>query len=742
MKPKHLFLTRILNRHQNFELFQFLLVLFLILPQAIIAQVIIKEMVEIEPIQSPLSDNPANFDPSLCEPPVHEFVAPGDDETYSVWYGNCEEYGDCFTFIRDNVRPWNVSIVQGAEYVRVQISEEALCENWHDPGNNFVWDNACMYLVFDEQEPDSVATVKINFSSSAGNASYTYNVYKPYFHMEQMAEIDTMDFGGEEIIELLVLNQCNNTWPSISDTTTFSAEIIKGSQYGQLWNPDTDEYGISLSSLTHSYGYLPIYFEANQTNPEQNEEIIVRVKSFNEDIDSIDVSFYVRPFNLFITVNPPEIGPGETAQITAQRIHSDGTLEDFPEWQTFEVGMLDGCALGMIKTEADSGAYLYDVMQPIYFKADTGAVSGTVKLSVGYIRQIVSSSRNVRRDGNDLSSEKQEEERNRKITANHFRTPNTNTPPPTPENTENYCPGVNLTAPVKKQAEVVVGECDYPPYNPDSYILNYELLPHDNYYPTIVDDEAPFPITILIEVCDDPNDLDLKQLGGSKPVYYSKLRNSGHVNSWAIKPLIDEEDQLHFSIVDPATNENTTLKFDFVTGVCYFKINHPSHTPKTLIYNLTDLSDRQIIPDKNEALLAMQDFCGHHCYGMRFSKYAIIDVINLHELEHMNDYKDSCIVPNFQGLVEEIKKVTLACKFYDSQAKVNQTKLINRYIKDFISREIEHFNKINELATKGDFTYEKKLQKRPAIVNRIKDYTWQLSKEFKIIEPQNCTACP
>jgi hypothetical protein len=432
------------------NLFSILLLLFLLLPQAVSAQVIIKEKVEIQPLQSPQSDNPANFDPSLCEPPVHEFVAPGDDETYSAWYGNCQEYGDCFTFIRDNVRPWNVSIVQGAEYVRVQLSPEALCENWYDPGDNFVWDDACMYIVFDEQEPDSVITVKINFSSSAGNASYTYNVYKPYFHLEQMSEIDTMDFGGEQIIELLVLNQCNNTWPSISDTTTFSAEIIKGTQYGQLWNPNTDEYGISLSSLIHSYGYLPIYFEANQTNPEQNEEIIVRVKSFNEDIDSIDVSFYVRPFNLHVTVDPPEIGPGATAQIFVQRIHSDGTLEDFPEWQTFEVGMLDGCALGMIKTESDSGAYLYDVMQPIYFKADTGAESGTVKLSVGYIRQIVSSSRNVRRDGNDLTAEKQEEQRSRKPTANQLRKPNTNNPPPTPENTESYCFIGGIASPVKK----------------------------------------------------------------------------------------------------------------------------------------------------------------------------------------------------------------------------------------------------------------------------------------------------
>ncbi|NWF88117.1 MAG: hypothetical protein HXY50_01510 [Ignavibacteriaceae bacterium] len=162
----------------------------------------------------------------MCEPPVHEFVAPGDDETYSAWYGNCEEFGDCFTFIKDTDRAWNVSIIQGAEYVRVQISPEALCKNWHDPGNNFVWDNACMYLVFDEQEPDSVATVKINFSSSLGNAGYTYNVYKPYFHIEQMTEIDTMDFGGEQIIELLVLNQCTNTWPLISDTITFTAERI------------------------------------------------------------------------------------------------------------------------------------------------------------------------------------------------------------------------------------------------------------------------------------------------------------------------------------------------------------------------------------------------------------------------------------------------------------------------------------------------------------------------------------
>ena len=67
----------------------------------------------------------------------------------------------------------------------------------------------------------------------------------------------------------------------------------------------------------------------------------------------------------------------------------DNTLEDFPPGTLFEIGMLEGCAAGLIHAAGDSSNYFYGVTQPIYFKAaeTIEGESDTVKLLVGLIEQ-------------------------------------------------------------------------------------------------------------------------------------------------------------------------------------------------------------------------------------------------------------------------------------------------------------------------------------------------------------------
>jgi hypothetical protein len=439
---------------------------------------------------------------------------------------------------------------------------------------------------------------------------------------------------------------------------------------------------------------------------------------------------------LVVNIVPETISPGDTAQIIPKLKNPDGSLSDFPIEQTFEIGMLDGCALGMIKTATDSGVYVDAALQPFYFIADTGAVEGTVKLRVGVIEGISSSS--ILK--NNVMSKKSKNQQRKSIAIENIR------------ETQSlidggvigeYCFLGDLYSVVTGDANVVVENgCDYPPYDPNLYALNYELIRHDNYYPWVYDDDAQFPITTLIDVCDFP---DVNQSGGSKPVFYSRIRKNqfgSYVNSWDIQPLIDGEDKLHFTIIDPTTKVNTSLKFDFVTGVCYNKINPPSQEPKVLIYNLADISNSQIIPNRDQALQAMDDFCGHHCYPQEIFKYKLIDIINLHEGEHMNDYRDSCLIPKFQNLADKIKDITLVCNSYNEEGKKNQIALIKYLIKEFIRDAISHFDQVNILATKNDYTYEKKLQRRPSIVNCITDYTDRLKSEFNISVPANCKTCP
>jgi hypothetical protein len=90
--------------------------------------------------------------------------------------------------------------------------------------------------------------------------------------------------------------------------------------------------------------------------------------------------------SLDVKVVPDTIYPGDTAQVIIKKRLPDGTLVDFDSTQTYEVGMLDGCILGKIVAGEEEGPHVVDVLQPIYFIADTSADStGTVLLRVGLI---------------------------------------------------------------------------------------------------------------------------------------------------------------------------------------------------------------------------------------------------------------------------------------------------------------------------------------------------------------------
>lgn len=110
--------------------------------------------------------------------------------------------------------------------------------------------------------------------------------------------------------------------------------------------------------------------------------------------DEVEVEIYIRPEepypgNIAAIVEPEELAPGDTASITFKKRYLNGTLEDFPEWKTFEVGMVEGCDLGNLLVDGELAPYFYDVMQPVYFVADSSADTGTVKLQVALVEEII-----------------------------------------------------------------------------------------------------------------------------------------------------------------------------------------------------------------------------------------------------------------------------------------------------------------------------------------------------------------
>ena len=99
--------------------------------------------------------------------------------------------------------------------------------------------------------------------------------------------------------------------------------------------------------------------------------------------------------SLDVKVVPDTIYPGDTAQVVIKKRLPDGTLTDFPPEQTFEIAKLEGCMSGNILAAQDSGAYFYDVSQPIYFAAADSLVgdsTGIVLLQVGLVTNYKKSS--------------------------------------------------------------------------------------------------------------------------------------------------------------------------------------------------------------------------------------------------------------------------------------------------------------------------------------------------------------
>jgi hypothetical protein len=105
--------------------------------------------------------------------------------------------------------------------------------------------------------------------------------------------------------------------------------------------------------------------------------------------------------------------------------------------------------------------------------------------------------------------------------------------------------------------------------------ITYVLPEQPEYFKVPHSDEEEFKLVELIQVCNDeahPN-----QNGGSIPVDYKRYRydytTNSFIKSWEAEPYRGTYDRVHYYFVNPQSKQTTPLIFDFVTGVCYQKIN-------------------------------------------------------------------------------------------------------------------------------------------------------------------------
>ena len=252
-------------------------------------------------------------------------------------------------------------------------------------------------------EQDSLfngSNVKVNVQAEWGGViktdSATAYPATGYVVSAESFGVEEINTGEEVFMELNVLSDhsCSFCLPLYE---TYNAEIIKGGEYGNLIDPVSGESVQSLTGI-EQYTFGPgqpcgvagLDYIADSISADAEDSIIIRISTSDPQIQPTDKLFLIRPSPIFVTITPDTLAPGDTASIIIKKRNPDGTIEDFPPDQTFEIGIAEGC-LGNLFACDEEDCYLephfYGIPNsvPVYFVADVSADSGTVKIRVGLI---------------------------------------------------------------------------------------------------------------------------------------------------------------------------------------------------------------------------------------------------------------------------------------------------------------------------------------------------------------------
>jgi len=658
---------------------------------------------------------------------------------------------------------FSLEIIEGAEYGSIfdkqSLTYSTIFTNiYDDSGMNSLFSNRFKFVANGIQ-PDSLngGYVTIRCTSSDADMGYvdatfpvTYNETPPTDAGEIYVSWDKPIVmpGDTATIDCKWLKS-NNELVEFPQSLYFTYEIIEGQQFGILYNPVNGQLSnyltnalngikvMTVSSIPLNVAKIKIkvttyvdpsgFGALNKGEEGGTKEITKKQKDDGEKtidplIGIIFEEIYgigeltIQKEMISVQIEPGIISAGETAEIIIKKKRTDGTLEDFPPGTLFEIGMLEGCAAGLIHAAGDSSNYFYGVEQPIYFKAaeTIEGESDTVKILVGLIEQQQSGMQMVGGGEKEMQPE---------VKSNYLKSP----PGGVPSNPLGFaCFIGEFESEINAPAELVVqDECDFE--NCGSW--NYEDI---KILMNRQSNNFEFREGQFITVCDlnNPN-TTTDDVGQSKPVPYERKRKElNWGNGWEVEPCINNNGRVQFSIVTPDRLTIADLYFDFVEAVCTDIITNP---PNNGII-ITDLSLSGVTSGKD----AMNDFCGHQLYPIRTGTpsrggYYIEEVIRVHEGIH-GDRFYKVLNENKSMLINELNKLVLDCQEYEKFWKIDGVEqyIINALNTYYQFCETEYFAKNNEQEIQCHF----------AIIELIDKYMKQVNFRFKTKIPDiPCYRC-
>ena len=514
--------------------------------------------------------------------------------------------------------------VQGIKLIGTGDWVSAICSRWekeNPPG---------YYILFERDVPEgSEVIIRIDDLTVGNSINYHTRIEIPLMELENRTDLDTLyhfyaRFINVEAKRSEIHSQCGACWGQFPSSVRFTIEVVQGQEYGSLYDTETDEFALSFTNIETEWGSGFIFnyedgerfkYVADGIQPDSSEPglVTIRITPSDGNLNTIEFSFFVA-----YNEDPPEegvivifaeqqIAPGDTTQIILKRRSSDGTLEDFSEWDSFEIGMLEGCDAGKILVGGVLAPYFEEVNQPIYFVAASNLTeTDTVKVRVGLIESSASSIAKINDKEKEILTLRKNTTKLQKTFGANYAT---------------YCFPGEIDWPKMGDGFVVVGdECD-------NYICNEVIIK-----PSFTFESFPNG-TFNKDVCDKEQEESDYVVTGVNSVIWSEVNYKEYLKTENITACYEPTlDKWKFG-----TNKPLYPYFKVIMDVCTTNITKKGYRP---LEDIADICDPAKWNDP-DVCAAKKDLEGHKFYPskVRSGGYIFLEVDMAHEMAHGQDFQ-------------------------------------------------------------------------------------------------------
>jgi len=279
---------------------------------------------------------------------------------------------DCqgiLTYVNYKTEPFYASFTSGGEYV--SFYDWDTWENLGDNISGLITESSNIIIGFDEPYLGTGDTYIVRQCKWGDiiktDSSRLISALAAQVVVESW-EDDIVISGGILEVDIQAKNSTGECDGFFSPPdATYNIEIISGNQYGNLINPVNNEKDQSITGLEQIDGFSYFYYTADGISADDTVEAVIRISTSDLNIPYTDFTVYIKPSPIYVYTVPEVLGADDTADVVIKHRLEDGTLEDFPTEQTFELAVLDGCVNGNFMVGDSINVYFADALQPIKF---------------------------------------------------------------------------------------------------------------------------------------------------------------------------------------------------------------------------------------------------------------------------------------------------------------------------------------------------------------------------------------